>query len=137
MSAGSGDASRFLMSRALPPCGCCGTTQYYMPNLTGTARRPPKWKLEYLTFAPQALHPPAAATTAQRETFAYPIPLKRLPRTLRDANVTASKYAPYGMEDLTIPSWAGLARRLAKAGKNSKLRRRFRQYMYQGANAEL
>ena len=112
-----------------------------------TAKRPPKWKLEYLTFAPQALHPPTAAVLGddepkaqknkKKEQFVYPIPLKRLPKKLRQANVTSSKYAPYAMEDLTIPSWASLARRLAKAGKSSKLRRRFREYMYMGANHEL
>lgn len=112
-----------------------------MPNLTGTEKHPPKWKLEYLTFAPHALHPPTAggdeAGTQTAERFVYPIPLRHLPRKLRDANVTSSKYAPYRMADLTIPSWAELARRLAEAKKNAKLRRRFRQYMYMGANGEL
>ena len=112
-----------------------------MPNLTGTERHPPKWKLEYLTYAPQALHPPAAAdepeAAKKKDAFVYPVPLKRLPRTLRDANVTASKFAPYAMADLTIPSWTALAHRLAKAGSRSKLRKRFRRYMYMGANEEL
>lgn len=127
-------------SLALPSYLPAVHLQYYMPNLTGTEKHPPKWKLEYLTFAPQALHPPTAQgneTEAQTAKFVYPIPLKHLPRKLRAANVTRSKYAPYGMADLTIPSWAELARRLARAKKGSKLRRRFRQYMYMGANAEL
>ncbi|GJE84018.1 endopolyphosphatase [Phanerochaete sordida] len=118
-----------------------GFAQYYMPNLTGTERHPPKWKLEYLTYAPQALHPPAAAGEPEagkkKDAFVYPVPLKRLPRKLRDANVTASKFAPYAMSDLTIPSWTALAHRLAKAGGRSKLRKRFRRYMYMGANEEL
>jgi endopolyphosphatase len=113
-----------------------------MPNLTGTEKHPPKWKLEYLTFAPQALHPPVVANETEetwkaKEKFAYPIPLRHLPRKLRKGAMTKSKYMPYSMDDLTIPSWTSLARRLAKAGKNSTLRRRFRRYMYQGADAEL
>ncbi|EKM59064.1 uncharacterized protein PHACADRAFT_249247 [Phanerochaete carnosa HHB-10118-sp] len=116
-----------------------GYAQYYIPNLTGTEEHPPKWKLEYLTFAPQALHPPAAADEfeTQKDSFVYPIPLKRLPKKLRDANMTSTKYAPYSLQDLTIPSWTALARSLAKAGKSSKLRRRFRSYMYMGADEEL
>ena len=80
---------------------------------------------------------PCTAEKKKKETFVYPIPLRHLPRKLRTAGTTKSKFAPYAMADLTIPSWAGLARRLAEVGKNSKLRRRFRRYMYQGANAEL
>ena len=120
--------------------------QYFMPNLTGSEKHPPKWKLEYLTFALPALHPPPTAVASndsdadaqkKKDGFMYPIPLKHLPRKLRDANVTKSKFAPYAMEDLTIPSWTGLARRLARAGKSSTLRKRFRRYMYMGANGEL
>lgn len=126
------------MNRLYTPLGYA---QYYMPNLTGTEKHPPKWKLEYLTFAPEALHPPGAADEVEaqkkKDAFVYPIPLKRLPKKLRYANVTSSKFTPYSMPDLTIPSWTALARRLAKAGSRSKLRRRFRRYMYMGANEEL
>ncbi|KAI0347563.1 hypothetical protein BDW22DRAFT_1352033 [Trametopsis cervina] len=128
-------------NRLLTPLGFA---QYYLPDMNGTAKHPPQWRLEYLTFAPPNLHPPSAATTgtatddAATVRFAYPIPLKHLPKKLRDAsaNVTKSKYAPYGMEDLTIPSWLRLVRRLGRA-KHAKLRRRFKQYMYMGADQEL
>ena len=134
-----------------------------MPELNGTAKHPPKWKLEYLTFAPSKLHPPASqransgtATETERGGeeeeeeeesvrgkkskggggWSYPIPLKHLPKSLRNATRTKSKYAPYKMEDLTIPSWLRLARRLGRT-KNAKLRKRFRRYMYMGADEEL
>lgn len=105
-----------------------GFAQYYMPDLNGTAEQPPKWRLEYLTFAPAALHPPKGT--------APPIPLKQLPRSLRNATRTRSRYAPYRMADLTLPSWTNLARQLAQT-KNAKLRKRFRRFMYMGADEEL
>lgn len=120
----------FLIS--FSPC----LPQYYLPNMSGTEKHPPKWKLEYLTFAPARLHPPAGAGAGESLVkFDYPVPLKHLPRSLRNATVTKSKYAPYKMADLTVPSWATLARRLAKT-KNEKLRRRFKKYMYMGAGEE-
>lgn len=39
------------------------------------------------------------------------------------------------MEDLTIPSWIGLAKRMANP-KHQKLRARFRKYMYVGLDEE-
>ena len=116
--------------------------------MNGTAKRPPKWKLEYLTFRPSMLHPPSgpsepagssedgAEMVAQEGRFVYPIPVKQLPKSLRAANVTKSKFAPYEMEDLTIPSWLKLVRKLGQA-KNEKLRKKFREYMYMGAGEEL
>jgi len=53
-----------------------------------------------------ALHPGDVEGT---EEFQYPIPLERLPKSLQEGNATSSKYAPYEMDDLTIPSWMGLA----------------------------
>ena len=53
---------------------------------------------------------PCAAAAAARKKFAWPIPKRHLPRTLRNATTAKSKkYAPYGLEDLTVGSWAGLA----------------------------
>lgn len=117
--------------------------------MNGTAKNPPKWKLEYLTFEPSKLHPPNVTmltsgtataqggdTTGAKEGFVYPVPLKRLPRKLRAPGVKKSKYLPYKMADLTIPSWVRLVKRLGKK-KNEKLRERFRRFMYMGANTEL
>ncbi|TCD66989.1 Endopolyphosphatase [Steccherinum ochraceum] len=125
-----------------------GYAQYYLPNLTGTAKHPPKYKLEYLTYVPSALHPGrgrVAGSEAETETEAgaeaavakewRPIPLRHLPKSLRNSTVVKSKYAPYGMEDLTIPSWLALARRLSRP-KHEKLRRRFKKYMYMGSARE-
>ncbi|KAI0092667.1 Metallo-dependent phosphatase-like protein [Irpex rosettiformis] len=122
-----------------------GFAQYYLPDMNGTAKKPPKWKLEYLTFEPSKLHPPNATKMTSETTtrqavedaeFVYPMPLKRLPKKLRTPEVKKSRYAPYKMKDLTIPSWLRLVKRLGKK-KNEKLRERFRGFMYMGANAEL
>jgi len=107
-----------------------GYAQYYMPGLKGANEtHEPKYKLEYMTFVPSLLHPPRTADGT--DGFQYPIPLKRLPGSLRDSGVTDSKYAPYSMADLTIPSWVGLAQKLGDES-NVKLRKRFRKYMYMG-----
>jgi endopolyphosphatase len=90
--------------------------------------RKPKFKLEYLTYRLEALYPMDLKETSK---FQYPIPLKQLPKSLREGKVTSSKFAPYQMDDLTIPSWVGLARRLGDSS-SKKLRRRFKQYMYMG-----
>jgi len=76
-----------------------------------------------------ALHPPG--NPEGTEEFQHPIPLKQLPKSLREGDVTSSKFAPYGIDDLTIPSWVGLARRLGDPTRK-KLRRRFKKYMYMG-----
>ena len=103
-----------------------GGHQYYLPadRLLNKAKTP-KFKLEYLTHKLEALHP------GDVEEFQYPIPLKQLPKSIREGNGKSSKFAPYGMEDLTIGSWVRLARRLGDASRK-KLRRRFKQYMYMG-----
>lgn len=101
----------------------------------GSAKHPPKWKLEYVTFEPSKLHPPVAENLTS-EKFWYPIPLKHLPKSLRNATAQKSKFAPYKMADLTIPSWLRLVQRLGRT-KNVKLRKRFRRYMYMGASEEL
>lgn len=108
-----------------------GYAQYWIPKLdSGTAKHPPKWKLEYLTFPVERLHP---AHAEAKEKAWYPIPLRHLPKSLRDPNRTESKFALYGLPDLTIPSWTELGQRLGEAG-SKKLRKRFRKYMYMGAN---
>ncbi|RDB22520.1 Endopolyphosphatase [Hypsizygus marmoreus] len=108
-----------------------GYAQYYLPNLKDANKtHEPRFKLEYLTFPPQLLHPPAVRADG-RHDFRYPIPLRHLPRSLRNASTTESKYAPYGMADLTIGSWMKLAQELGDAN-SKKLRKRFRKYMYMG-----
>ncbi|KAH9936952.1 Metallo-dependent phosphatase-like protein [Amylocystis lapponica] len=110
-----------------------GYAQFYLPalNSTGaTKKHPPKYKLEYLTHPLSLVYPPISEA---EPTFHYPIPLRHLPRSLRKGPVSESKYAPYGLADLTIPSWTELAQRLAQGGEK-KLRRRFRKYMYMGAD---
>ena len=62
--------------------------------------------------------------------FQYPVPLRELPRSLRSGKKGKSKYAPYGLEDLTLGSWLGFARRLGNE-KEKKIRKLFVKYMYQ------
>ncbi|KAI0269150.1 endopolyphosphatase [Gloeopeniophorella convolvens] len=106
-----------------------GYAQYYLPEgWVVNKTKAPKFELEYLTHSPDVLHP---GVTEAKDGFQYPIPLKQLPKALRSGNVTSSKYAPYRLADLTIPSWVGLARRLGDPLK-AKLRKRFKKYMYMG-----
>ena len=106
--------------------------KYYLPEERVAKKTDkPKFKLEYLTYGLDALHPEDPKDAAE---FEYPVPLKQLPKSLREGNVTSSKFAPYRMEDLTIGSWVGLARRLGDPSRK-KLRKRFKQYMYMGEDA--
>lgn len=102
-----------------------------MPKLErGSKTRTPKFELEYLTYDLDLLHPgPGQETQGE---FAYPIPIKHLPKSLREPGTTKSKYAPYRLKDLTIPSWIRLARQLGEE-KDKKLRKVFRKYMTLGA----
>lgn len=107
-----------------------GYAQYWMPKVEEyDARDTPEYELEYLTFSLSRLH--AGGRTSNAQPL---IPLENLPEELRDTGVDKSKYAPYGMDDLTIASWVELARRIGKDG--GKVRKRFRKYMYVGGKAE-
>ncbi|KAG6332302.1 hypothetical protein ID866_6786 [Astraeus odoratus] len=112
-----------------------GYAQYWMPRLKefdGTHE--PEYELEYLTFSLSRLHPGGEKGVAgQASDPQPPIPMANLPEALRDPKVKQSKYAPYGLDDLTIPSWLDLARRIGR-GKEKKLRKRFRKYMYVGGD---
>uniref|UniRef100_A0A0W0FJR2 Uncharacterized protein n=1 Tax=Moniliophthora roreri TaxID=221103 RepID=A0A0W0FJR2_MONRR len=98
-----------------------GYAQYYIPDLDdASSKQHPHYKLEYTTYTAQVL-------TAEGES---PVPLKQLPKSLRNGTMDESKYAPYGMKDLTIGSWFELASRLGK--EEGELHERFRKYMYLG-----
>ncbi|KAI6047177.1 Metallo-dependent phosphatase-like protein [Pisolithus marmoratus] len=110
-----------------------GYAQYWMPKVEEyDARDTPEYELEYLTFSLSRLH--AGGAGGQISNTQPFIPLENLPEELRDAKVEKSKYAPYDMDDLTIPSWIELARRIGK--DRGKLRRRFRKYLYVGGEDE-
>jgi endopolyphosphatase len=101
-----------------------------MPNLDDANKtHKPRYELEYVTFPLERLRP---SEDSGAEAFEYPIPPRYLPEELLDASVTKSKYAPYKMEDLTIPSWVRLAQRVAD-DKRVKLRKKFKKYMFAGA----
>jgi endopolyphosphatase len=103
--------------------------QFYMPALgTANETHPPEWELEYVTYELSALQPPEDATEAEVAKFVYPIPPTLLPRELKKT-ARETRFAPYGMKDLTIRSWVKLARKL---GKKKKLWKRFKEYMYLG-----
>ena len=113
--------------------------QFWLPGL-GSANKTqrPKFKLHYLTYALPSLLPSGTdggieGGDADGE-FQYPVPLKELPRKLREG-AAKSKYAPYGMRDLTVGSWVQLARRVGDGAK-ARVRDRFVEYMYQGGEAE-
>jgi len=107
--------------------------QYYLPDLdAANETHPPKFKLEYLTYGLDALHPPVGV---MENAFHYPVPLRHLPKGLRKGDVGTSKYAPYEMEDLTIGSWVELAHVLGNKN-NKKVRERFRRYMYMDGGRE-
>ena len=135
--------------------------QFYLPDLDeADEEHRPKFKLEYTTFPVTALRPEpgpepepglevegegedegeaggaeaegAEGVSAQKKKFAYPIPKRHLPRTLRNSTVGKSKkYAPYGLADLTVASWAGLGSRMGRS-KGKQLRQRFKEFMYMG-----
>ncbi|KAI0335497.1 hypothetical protein GY45DRAFT_1316828 [Cubamyces sp. BRFM 1775] len=143
------------MNRLWTPLGYAQYTLRKMDEADES--HPPKFKLEYLTFPVTSLHPPPeadgadgnatdnnggveAAVSAEARSgaskFWYPIPRRHLPRTLRNNTLTKSKkFAPYGLEDLTIPSWTALAQRLGRS-KAKRLRQKFKQYMYMGGAGE-
>ncbi|KAG1754048.1 Metallo-dependent phosphatase-like protein [Suillus paluster] len=102
-----------------------GYAQYYMPRLEEyDEKHEPEFKLEYLTFPISSLHPKDNSTEV-------PVPLMNLPESLREPGVKKSKFAPYELQDLTIPSWIDLACKLGKP-REKKLRKRFKKYMYMG-----
>jgi len=102
-----------------------GYAQYYVPGLDEANKtNPPQIELEYLTYRLDALHPDPERDS---EGFTYPVPLKLLPKSLRKPGLKTSKYTPYEMKDLTIPSWIQLARGIVD---ENKIRKRFRQYMF-------
>jgi len=80
-----------------------------------------------MTYSVDALFPSDGATG--------PLPLRLLPGELQTPGLDGSKFAPYEMADLTIPSWLQLAARLGD-GKHRKLRNRFRKYMFLGGQEE-
>ncbi|KAF6762120.1 endopolyphosphatase [Ephemerocybe angulata] len=102
-----------------------GYAQYIMPNLDEANKtHPPVFELEYVTFPVEMLQ-----AEAERENFL--IPARHLPGELLAENTTKSKFAPYSLPDLTIPSWVRLAKRIADE-KRVKLRKRFKKYMFSG-----
>lgn len=117
----------------------CDTLQYFMPDLDAAdEKHRPKFKLEYLTFRASALHPPAGeasaaedeAAVAPARKFNWPIPKRHLPRSLQNSTMVKTKFAPYGLADLTVPSWTELGTQLGR--NKEKLRQRFKEFMSMG-----
>ena len=96
---------------------------------------PPRFELEYTTFGREGLE--------RREDEEEPVPLKELPKELRDAvegmgegegeGKKWRKYVPYGMSDLTIKRWLKLGR-VRGQKEEEEVRAVFRRFMYQGAD---
>lgn len=103
--------------------------QYYLPDVEQASETyTPKWELEYMTYGLSVFE-----KNGSDETQSV-IPKENTPKALR--NGKGGKYAPYSMEDLTIPSWIELAQRLGD-GKNRDLRKKFRKYMFMGHGEEV
>ena len=95
--------------------------QYYLPDVANASEKyTPKWKLEYMTYG---------LSVFERDEEREVIPRQNTPKSLRHGG--GAKYAPYSMNDLTIPSWIELARRLGD-NENKRLRKKFREYMFMG-----
>ncbi|KAL4075854.1 Endopolyphosphatase [Scleroderma yunnanense] len=110
-----------------------GYAQYWMPKLEEyNGKHEPEYELEYLTFLLSRLHSGMEHQVAGRASDPQPlIPLENLPGVLQDSTVRKSKYAPYGMLDLTIGSWVELGWRIGQK-REDQLRKRFRKYLYVG-----
>jgi endopolyphosphatase len=105
-----------------------GVKQYYLPDIANASEAyAPKWELEYMTYD-------LSIFGKRSEEAPEVIPRQNIPKSVRHGR--GEKYAPYSMDDLTIPSWIELARRLGD-GDNRKLRRSFRKYMFMGHGEEV
>ncbi|CAE6455463.1 unnamed protein product [Rhizoctonia solani] len=98
-----------------------GYAQFYVPESSWANKtHPPQYELEYVTYSLSAL----------RDTNVTIIPEHLLPPELRGGSIetlTKSRYAPFGLRDLTIPSWIKFGR---KMGQKKKLWKRFREAMF-------
>ncbi|CAE6392191.1 unnamed protein product [Rhizoctonia solani] len=98
-----------------------GYAQFYIPESSWTnVSRPPLYELEYVTYSLSNL----------RDANVTLIPQHLLPPELRGGSIETlakSNYAPFGLRDLTIPSWIKFARKL---GQRKKLWKRFRDVMF-------
>jgi endopolyphosphatase len=119
-----------------------GYAQYYLPDLGESKKKsPPRYRMEYMTFDIDAIRPPNHNETSvpdgemlrKRVHWVPPVPKHLLPKSLRDGNRTRSKFAPYKMNDLTIPSWIEFAREL---GGSKRLWKQFIGFMYMGEEVE-
>ncbi|KDN50962.1 hypothetical protein RSAG8_00591, partial [Rhizoctonia solani AG-8 WAC10335] len=98
-----------------------GYAQFYIPESSWANKsHPPQYELEYVTYSVSTL----------RDANVTIIPEHLLPPELRGGSIetlTKSRYAPFGLHDLTIPSWIKFARKL---GQKKKLWMRFREAMF-------
>ncbi|KAG8692017.1 Endopolyphosphatase [Ceratobasidium sp. 423] len=98
-----------------------GYAQFYIPESNWANKtHPPQYELEYVTYSLSTL----------RDANVAIIPEHLLPPELRGGSIetlTKSRYTPYDLRDLTIPTWIKFARKL---GKKKKLWKRFRKAMF-------
>ncbi|KIJ20029.1 hypothetical protein PAXINDRAFT_153001 [Paxillus involutus ATCC 200175] len=113
-----------------------GYAQYYMPKLKEYDEdNEPEFELEYVTFPLSKLRIGGEDMAGDESLMPPLIPSRNLPEELHGTGGIKTKYAPYNLDDLTIPSWLHLAWRLGQ-GQEKKLRRRFRKYMYMGGEED-
>ncbi|KAG8680873.1 hypothetical protein FRC09_017905 [Ceratobasidium sp. 395] len=99
-----------------------GYSQFFIPPSSwskSNESHAPGYELEYVTYSMDALRSNVSL-----------VPKHLLPPELQDGSIgstTKSRYAPFGLDDLTIPSWIKFARRM---GRKKKLWRRFEEAMF-------
>ncbi|CAE6454211.1 unnamed protein product [Rhizoctonia solani] len=98
-----------------------GYAQFYVPESSWANKtHAPQYELEYVTYSLATL----------RDANVTIIPEHLLPPELRGGSIetlTKSRYAPFGLRDLTIPSWIKFARNM---GQKKKLWKRFQEAMF-------
>ncbi|KAG8747546.1 Endopolyphosphatase [Ceratobasidium sp. 414] len=93
----------------IPPSNWAKSNESYAPS----------YELEYVTYSLDALRSNVSI-----------VPEHLLPPELQEGTIestTESRYAPFGLDDLTIPSWIEFAR---KMGRKKKLWQRFEEAMF-------
>ncbi|KAG8718899.1 hypothetical protein FRC08_004118 [Ceratobasidium sp. 394] len=115
-------ASKHSPSRTNTLWSPTGYSQFFIPPSNwakSNESHAPGYELEYVTYS--------LATLRSNVSL---VPEHLLPPELQEGKIgstTESRYAPFGLADLTIPSWIKFAR---KMGRKKKLWRRFEEAMF-------
>ncbi|QRV87637.1 PPN1-vacuolar endopolyphosphatase-like protein [Ceratobasidium sp. AG-Ba] len=115
-------ASKHSPSRTNKLWSPTGYSQFFISPSNwakANASHAPEYELEYVTYSLETLRSNSSL-----------VPEHLLPPELRAGSIESasnSRYAPFALNDLTIPSWIKFARRM---GRKKKLWRRFEEAMF-------